>query len=127
MTDRQPDAELRARFEAQRDAEAKQAPSFESMLARARAGATAADAAATTLYRVKRRRFVYSAGVAAAAVIAALLVIPRAQSSEAAFEQAVRAFQTNPALGGWQSPTDGLLDVPGSQLISTVPGVGTQQ
>jgi hypothetical protein len=126
MTDRPQDTELRARFAAQRAAEAQQAPSFASTMARARAGATDA-APAISPHTLRLRRFVYSAGLAAAAVIAALLVIPRPQSSEDAFEQAVRAFQSNPATGAWQSPTDGLLNVPGSQLITTVPRVGTQQ
>jgi hypothetical protein len=126
MNDRPQDAELRARFDAQRRAEANRAPSFAAMMARTRAGA--ADAAPAMAAREHRlRRFLYASGLAAAAVIAALLVVPRPRSSEDAFEQAVRAFQTDPALGAWRSPTDGLLDVPGSQLISTVPSVGTRQ
>ena len=125
MTDRPQDAELRARFDAQRRAEASQAPAFASMMARART-ADADAGPVTAPKRFERRRFMYAGGLAAAAVIAALLVIPRPRSSEDTFEDAVRAFQRNPALGAWQSPTDGLLDVPGSQLISTVPGVGTQ-
>jgi hypothetical protein len=124
MTDRQQDTELRARFDAQRRAEASQAPSFASMLARARGAAAAAPA--LTASRLKLRRFGYASGLAAAAVIAALLVIPRPRSSEDAFEQTVRAFHSNPALGAWRSPTDGLLNVPGSQLISNVPSFGTQ-
>jgi hypothetical protein len=125
MTDRPQDAELRARFDAQRRAEANQAPAFASMMARARAEA-AATGPVIAPRRFERRRFMYAAGLAAAAVIAALLVTPRSPSDEDAFEHAVRAFQSDPALGAWQSPTDGLLNVPGSQLISTVPGVGTQ-
>ena len=118
------DTELRARFEAQRRAEASEAPPFASMMERARAAA--GDAAP----RIRPRRpnwrdLAYIGGLAAAAAIAALLVIPRGASNEDAFEQAVRRFQNDPALGAWQSPTDGLLDVPGSQLITTVPSVGT--
>jgi hypothetical protein len=125
MTDRPQDAELRARFDAQRRADASQAPGFASMLARARTEAVAAGSAKAPR-RIERRRVMYASGLAAAAVIAALLVIPRTRSSEDTFEDAVRSFQNNPALGAWQSPTDGLLDVPGSRLITTVPGVGTQ-
>src|SRR5262245_11801193 len=124
MTDRPQETELRARFDAQRRAEEKQAPSFASVLARARA--EAADAGPAAPRKWKLRRLVYAGGLAAAAAIAALLVIPRAPSSEDAFEQAVVAYQKGAASGAWQSPTDGLLDVPGSQLISTVPSVGTQ-
>ncbi len=118
------DNELRARFQAQRRTEANEAPPFASMMERARA--TAGNAAP----RIRQRRpnwrdLVYIGGLAAAAAIAALIVIPRGPSSEDAFEQAVRRFQNDPALGAWQSPTDGLLEVPGSQLITTVPSVGT--
>jgi hypothetical protein len=125
MSDRQQDTDLRARFDAQRRADANKAPSFAAMVARARAAAT--DAAhAIAPRRLKLRRLVYAGSLAAAAAIAALLVVPRSPSSEDAFEQTVRAFQNDPALGAWRSPTDGLLNVPGSQLISTVPSVGTQ-
>ena len=126
MTDRPQDTELRARFDAQRHAEAEQAPPFAEMMARARA-ASAADAPAPGPRMIKLRRVLYAGGLAAAAMIGALLIIPSASSSEDDFEQAVRAFQSDPALGAWESPTDGLLDVPGSQLISTVPRVGTPQ
>ena len=118
------DDELRARFQAQRRAESNNAPAFAPMLERAR---RIADGTAVPFRprQVSLRRLGYVGGLAAAAAIAALLVIPRGPSSEDAFEQAVRRFQSDPALGAWQSPTDGLLDVPGSQLITTVPSVGT--
>jgi hypothetical protein len=122
MTDRPQDAELHARFAAQRRVDAGQAPEFATLLERARAEAPAAPASAPLT--LKRRRWAYAGGLAAAAIIAALLAIPRTRSTEAAFEAAVRAYQNGPALGAWQSPTDALLDVPGSQLISTVPGLG---
>lgn len=126
MTDRPQDAELRARFEAQRRADAESTPSFDALLARARAAAAPTQQAAPAR-KSKRQQLFYFGGLAAAAVIAMLFVIPRPHSSEAAFEQAVRRFQNDPALGAWQSPTDGLLDVPGNQLISTVPSVGAPQ
>ncbi|HEY0673642.1 MAG TPA: hypothetical protein VGD27_15295 [Longimicrobiales bacterium] len=126
MSDRPQDTELRARFAAQRHADARDAPSFADMRARAHVEAAAAAPAHRTR-RVKLRRLIYMSGLAAAAAIAALLIVPRSRSSEDAFEQAVRAYQRGPALGAWQSPTDGLLNVPGSQLISTVPRVGVEQ
>jgi hypothetical protein len=58
--------------------------------------------------------------------ITALIVIPRMSSGDDAFEQAVRSFQSDPALGAWQSPTDGLLNLPGDRLLSTIPNVGTE-
>lgn len=126
MNDRPQDTELRARFAAQRRADASDAPAFAGMLVRARAEAVGA-APAPAARRLRLRRLVYVGGLAAAAAIATLFIVPRSRSSEDAFEQAVRAYQSGPALGAWQSPTDGLLNVPGSQLISTVPTVGTQQ
>ena len=124
MDDRQQDNELRARFEAQRRVDAREAPSFAAMMARARAEAANASIIA---FRPRLRRVVYAGGLAAAAVIALLFVMPRESPTEAAFEEAVRAFHSDPALGAWRSPTDGLLDVPGSRLISTVPRIGTPQ
>lgn len=124
MNDRQQDTELRAHFHAQRRADANEAPSFANVMAGARAQA-AAPARGIPSRRPLWRRFAYAGGLAAAAAIGALLAI-RPPSGQDAFEQAVRAFQSDPALGAWQSPTDGLLNVPGSQLISTMPSVGTQ-
>jgi hypothetical protein len=125
MNDRPQDPELRARFEAQRRIDAGNAPSFAAMMARA------ADEAAATSQRTLPvqwlRRHRWTAGLAAAAAIAALIVLPRARSSDDEFERAVRAFQSDPALGAWQSPTDGLLHLPGDRLLSTIPSVGTVQ
>jgi hypothetical protein len=123
MSGRQQDADLRARFDAQRRADAEDAPSFAALLSRARAEAAAPTRTAGR-WRLDARRLAYAGGLAAAAAVAALLLIPRSPSSEDAFEQAVHAFQTDPALGAWQSPTAGLLNVPGQQLMSTVPSVG---
>lgn len=123
MSDRPQDSDLRAHFEAQRRADAGEAPPFARMAARARAeAANAAPTIATR--RPGQRRLMYASGLAAAAAVAAILILPLSPSSEDAFEQAVRAFQSDPALGAWRSPTDGLLHVPGSELMSTVPSVG---
>src|SRR5512132_3620742 len=108
MTDRQQDSDLRARFYAQRRAEASDAPPFDVMLARARA--EAADAVSeNATRRFRLRRVLYVGGLAVAAAIGALLVLPRTRSTEDAFEQAVQAFRQDPAMGAWRSPTDGLL------------------
>jgi hypothetical protein len=122
MSDRQQDTDLRARFEAQRHADANETPSFADMMARARGEA---DRVVPMASRTRKVRLVYAGTLAAAAAIAALIVIPRMSPNDDAFERAVRAYRNDPALGAWQSPTDGLLDVPGSQLISTVPRMGT--
>ena len=126
MSDLPPDPELRALFEAQRHDEASHAPSFPQMLARAQAEAATAAAPTTRPTPRTRWRREWAGGLAAAAAIAALIVIPRVRSGDDAFEQAVHAFQSNPALGAWQSPTDGLLTLPGDRLLSTVPTMGTE-
>lgn len=125
MNDRPQDPELRALFEAQRHDDASNAPSFTEMMTRGRAAATAPLSTTLPVRRTRRRR--EWAGLAAAAAIAALIVVPRMRSGDDAFEQAVREFQSDPAMGAWQSPTDGLLDLPGDRLLSTMPSVGTGQ
>ena len=128
MSDRQQDPELRARFEEQKRVDASQAPSFATVMARVRED-LAHDADSTTVRdpRVRWRRYGLTGALAAAAAIAALVVIPRVGGGDDAFEQAVRAFRTDPALGGWRSPTDGLLQLPGNQLMTSIPRVGTGQ
>ena len=126
MSDLPPDPELRALFEAQRHDDAGHAPSFSQLMARAQAEAATAAAPATRPTPRPRWRREWAGGLAVAAAIAALIVIPRVRSGDDAFEQAVRAFQSNPALGAWQSPTDGLLTLPGDRLLSTVPTMGTE-
>jgi ferric-dicitrate binding protein FerR (iron transport regulator) len=131
MNDRHQDPELRARFEELKRVDASRAPSFARVMARVQA--QVADAAASESQRAWRgavRRHGWAGGLgglAAAAAIAALIVIPRMKSEEKAFEQAVQAFETSPALGAWRSPTDALLNLPGSRLISTIPNMGTTQ
>ena len=120
MSDLQRDPELRARFAELKRVDASKAPAFADVMAGAQ------EEAATVSQKSKVltiRRVRWASVLAAAAAIAALIVLPRTNSNEAAFEQAVQAFSSNPALGGWRSPTDGLLNVPGSQLISTIPTV----
>ncbi|MGH7467367.1 MAG: hypothetical protein ACRENP_05210 [Longimicrobiales bacterium] len=127
MNDRHQDPELRSRFEELRRVDASRAPSFADVRARAQAEALPdADSTLGREWRVTLRRFGWAYGLAAAAMIASLIVIPRVRSDDA-FERAVQTFHANPALGAWRSPTAGLLKLPGSRLISTVPSVGTAQ
>jgi hypothetical protein len=122
------DGDLRERFEAMRREDAGRAPRFASVLARARDEAGLEQGREKSSVRrghpLSWRRAAWASGLAAAAVIAALIVIPRVGSEEDAFEQAVQAFQTDPALGAWRSPTASLMNVPGSSLITTMPRVG---
>jgi hypothetical protein len=118
------DPDLRERFEAMRRGDASRVPRFASVLASAKKEAAQEQSSEWSSVRVPWRRVGWVSGLAAAAVITALIVIPRGRSEEVAFEQAVQAFQTDPALGSWRSPTASLLDVPGSQLITTMPRLG---
>lgn len=122
MTDHMPD-DLRERFHAMKRADAERAPTFEALMARARAQSSAPASAARPRSIPIRRRIVWAAGLAAAAVVALLVLPQRSSSEDAAFEQAVQTFSASPAMGAWRSPTDGLLDVPGNRLISTTPSV----
>jgi hypothetical protein len=128
MSDRPQDPELRERFAELKRLEARSAPPFAGVMAQANAEATrGADSLQWRASVRAIRRVGWFTGLAAAAAIAALIVVPRVHSGEDEFEQAVRAFQANPALGAWRSPTDGLLNLPGSQLMSSIPRVGTGQ
>ncbi|HSL70955.1 MAG TPA: hypothetical protein VK864_11985 [Longimicrobiales bacterium] len=124
MSDRPQDPELRARFAELRRQDASRAPAFADVMARARAGAAPDSGARFRRPSVTLRRLGWAGGLAAAAAIASLIVMPRVRSQDDAFERAVRSFQTSPALGAWRSPTDRLLDLPGSHLISTMPAIG---
>jgi hypothetical protein len=132
MSEMQPDHELRARFDALKRVDASRAPAFAEVMARAQAQLEDDTQRADSWWwqrasRVTLRRLTYASTLAAAAAIAALILIPRVQSNEDAFVQAVQSFQNNPALGGWRSPTDGLLNLPCGRLMSTLPSVGTTQ
>ena len=124
MSGQRQDSDLRERYEAMRRDDASRAPRFTELLAHAKGEAAQVVGAGRLSARVHWRRFGWATGLVAAAAIAALILIPRGRSDEAAFEQAVQAFQTDPALGAWRSPTAGLLDLPGRDLISTMPRVG---
>lgn len=119
MNDHKQDSDLRAQFDTQRCEDAKNAPSFAVMISRA-------NAAVPRTARVGHRRE-WLGGLAAAAVIAAVIVIPRTRDGDRSFEEAVRAFSDDPALGAWQSPTDALLRSPGDGLLTTIPSIGGTQ
>jgi hypothetical protein len=124
MTERQ-DPDLNARFAAQRRVDASRAPSFAAMMARAQD--TAEPVVRADRHMWLPRRYAWTGAVAAAAAIVALIMVPWTRSGDDAFEQAVRTFSSDPALGAWQSPTAGLLDLPGDGLLTSIPSVGTVQ
>jgi hypothetical protein len=124
MSDELRDSELRARFDVLKRIDAERAPAFTDIMARARSE-LADVTTARNEWTLLARRYGWLGGLAAAAVIVALVALPRRESQEAAFERAVRAFHSDSALGAWRSPTDGLLDLPGGRLIATTPSIST--
>ena len=95
------DRELRARFEALRDADERDAPGFRAVLERA------ALAFNRDSQRVARRRLGVALAIAASLVIAAGI----------SREWRRRDFVAQP-LSSWTSPTAILLKTPGSELLA---------
>jgi hypothetical protein len=126
---------MRETFQALR-AETGQAgcvPDFDSTLAEARRRAAASPALQVvqggtdrTDRAATRRRLVRAAGtsVVLAASVAGLLLMTRAPSGEDDFERLVAAYASVGAGGAWSSPTQALLDVPGRELMRSVPSIG---
>src|SRR5262245_28769487 len=108
MSDLHQDPELRTRFAELKRLQALRTPAFADVMARAHQQ-VARESSRLQRASVFTRRRIGWAGLAAA-VIAALLVVPRARSGEDEFEKAVQAFNSSPALGSWRSPTDALLN-----------------
>jgi hypothetical protein len=116
--------QLEEAFAALRAEDAGRAPSFETTLATA--GRRAAGDPGVRILPFERRPFRWAAagaGLAAAAVLAALLV--SGPGGDDAFEAAVTSYSQVMGGSGWRSPTASLLDVPGRSLLGTVPGIGT--
>ncbi len=74
--------------------------------------------------RPRWHRLGWAGGLLAAAAVSGLLLARAPTASEAEFEQAVRAFSADPAGGAWRSPTDGLLSLPGQEMLTTLPSIG---
>ncbi len=112
--------------------ESARVPEFRAMLEKAKA-----DAVASPELRVvqggqsdagaRRRRIVRIGGWASAAVaagIAAVLLIGGPSDADREFERLVAAYSADASSGAWQSPTSGLLNVPGMNLTRSVPSLG---
>lgn len=136
MTQLPDDDGLRERFQELRN-EAEQParlPDFGAMLAQARAGGAprpsfeVVDGAGAARPRGggTHRRFLRAgawASAALAATVAGLLLTDRRPSDDD-FAQLVAAYTTDVSGGAWQSPTSGLLAVPGMELTRSVPSIG---
>ena len=111
------DRDLRARFQQLRSEDGASAPDFRSMIAEAQKAEP--DVTPIHTHRRWRRWTAIGGGLAAAAAAALLLVVPD-NSSDQDFAELVNAYAANTA---WTSPTDGLLDLPGSEVLRTVPSI----
>lgn len=109
------------------------APDFQAMMAEAKRRAEETPAlevvsggAGRGPVRSRRRfmRFGAWASAAVAAAVAALILIDRGPSGEDDFEALVASYTNETAAGVWSSPTSSLLDVPGMDLMRSVPSIG---
>ena len=129
MSDQSRDRDLEALYEGLRAEDGKGVPDFASMMAKARQEAGQEESLElagrdSALRRLFVRPRIAWAGGALAAAAAAVLMFAMPDRSDAHFEEVVRSFATSPATGGWTSPTDRLLQVPGLEFVSTLPSIG---
>jgi len=73
------------------------------------------------------RSLAWGGSLLAAAAAAVLLLVQIPGTSDSEFVQVVQAFSSDPASGAWKSPTDALLDVPGAEILFTVPSIRTSR
>ncbi len=127
MTDQPSDPDLRELFRELRARDERTAPGFREMVAGARRealeGETGEDMGWHRGRRI-RRRVAWGGSLLAAAAAAIVILLPGRGTSEAEFERAVRSYSASSAGGAWRSPTDALLDLPGSEALTTLPRVG---
>jgi hypothetical protein len=131
MNEHRVDDGLRDRFQELR-AEATRAgdtPEFGALMARAQAEATArpnlgvVDGGAPW----SRRRIVRVGGWASAALaatVAGLLMTNLGPSDDEEFARLVAAYSADASAGAWKSPTSSLLEVPGIELVRSLPSIG---
>ncbi|MDQ6894015.1 MAG: hypothetical protein M3167_15190 [Acidobacteriota bacterium] len=105
MADDDLDRELARRFEELRTADELGTPSFRGVLGRAPRGAS-----------IRGRRFALVLGAAAAAAVLAVVLL-RPAGEPAGPSAAIPAA----AITEWKSPTDSLLETPGSELYGEPP------
>jgi hypothetical protein len=124
------DEDLRARFGELRAG--TRSPSFESVLERAVAAAREQPALGIVQGGSGSRRRLLRVGAWASAAIAATVAglllldggaVPGSSADEQ-FEELVAAYSQDMSAGAWRSPTSGLLDVPGMELVRGVPSLG---
>jgi len=124
------DQDLHGVFRDLREQDRKKVPDFRTLMARAHREASRSELKIQTGSGVTHhisRRLAWGGSLLAAAAAAALLLVQVPGTSDSEFERVVSAFSANPASGAWKSPTDALLDVPGTEILSTVPSIGSSR
>ena len=133
MSDMRSDDRMRDAFQELRadTAQPEGVPAFEAMLATAHERARAEPAlevlrggrsephAPTRIVRVGGW-----VAAAAAAAVATIILVDRAPSGDDEFERLVAAYSSQRLGGDWASPTSGLLEVPGMDLMRSLPSIG---
>lgn len=118
------DQDLRDHFDSLKGKDRERVPDFQSLMAGARREASAALREGPSLPRKGRpvpRRLAWGGSLLAAAAAALVLLVQVGGTSDSEFVQVVQAYSSDPSTGAWRSPTDALLDLPGSEILSTVP------
>ena len=130
MRDQEKDQDLRGLFRHLQEDDRQEAPEFGTLMARARQEASRSGLELHPgngkPFR-STKRLAWGGSLLAAAAAAALLLVQIPGTSDSEFERVVRAFSADPATGAWTSPTDALLNLPGTEILSTVPTIGASR
>lgn len=130
MSEQRVDDELRDRFHELRAATEQpgRVPEFRAVYdladtrARARPALEVIDGSAYSRRQMVRMGAWASAALAAA--VAGLILVERGPSEDEEFASLVAAYSSETLAGAWRSPTSGLLEVPGMELVRSVPSIG---
>jgi hypothetical protein len=130
MNDTPVDEALRERFQELRTAtqESGGVPEFSAIMARAEAAvATQPALEVVTGGAVGSRRWMRLGAwgsVALAATVAGLLLVRSGPTPDEEFARLVASYSSEVSAGAWRSPTSGLLEVPGMDLMRSMPSIG---
>ena len=124
----QEDKDLIELFGGLKENEEKKVPDFRTLMARAKVEATESGQdlwVERKRYRFSRNRIAWGGSMLAAAAAVVLIFVQASGTSDSEFVRVVEAYSADPASGAWTSPTEGLLALPGKDILSTVPSIGT--
>jgi hypothetical protein len=131
MSEQRVDDDLRERFQELRadTAGSGGVPEFGVVMARAQEVAAARPVLevvdGSSWSRRRGLRIGGWASAALAATVAGVLLTNRGPSEDEEFARLVAAYSADVSAGVWLSPTSGLLEVPGIDLVRSLPSIGT--